>query len=175
VSHGTRIALVAAVAENGVIGLSGALPWRLSSDMRRFRRLTLGKPVVMGRKTFESIGKPLADRVNIVVSGRPDFAPKGVVVAPDLDRALALARQHAGAGGEVMVIGGGAIYAAAIGRADRLYITHVAASPPGDTHFPPIDPDAWQAVSREAVPAGDKDTAATTFVVYERTGTGASG
>jgi dihydrofolate reductase len=170
-----EIVLIAAVADNGVIGFRGALPWRLKSDQRRFRAMTMGKPVVMGRKTFESIGKPLVDRVNIVVSARSDFAPEGVVVAPDLDRALAVAHQHAGTGGEVMVIGGGAIYAAAIGRADRLYITHVAASPPGDTHFPPIDPDTWRAVSQEAVPAGEKDSAASTFVVYERAGTGASG
>ncbi len=172
---GVRVALVAAVAENGVIGTGGDMPWRLSSDLRRFKRLTMGKPVVMGRKTFESIGKPLAGRVNIVVSRQPGFAPGGVLVAADLDAALDLARTQIGAGDEMMVIGGGQIYAATIGRADRLYITHVAASPDGDTHFPPIDPAVWRVVSREAVPAGDKDSAATTFVVYERVGTGTSG
>ncbi len=163
-----RLALVAAVAENGVIGTDGALPWRLSSDMRRFKRLTMGKPVVMGRRTFESIGKPLVGRVNIVVSGRPGFGAEGVVVARDLEQARALAEQHAGEGGEVMVIGGGVLYAAAIARADRLYITHVATAPEGDTYFPAIDPDAWRVVSREAVPAGDSDSAPTTFVTYER-------
>ncbi len=167
---GVRVALVAAVAENGVIGSGGRMPWRLSTDLRRFKQLTMGKPVVMGRKTFESIGKPLAGRVNIVISRQPDLAPDGALVATDLDEALALARAHADAGDVAMVIGGGQIYAAAISRADRLYITHVAASPAGDTYFPSIDPAEWRVISREAVPAGDEDSVATTFVVYERVG-----
>ena len=162
-----RIALIAAVAENGVIGDRQKLPWRLSSDQRRFRQLTLGKPVVMGRKTFAAIGRALDGRVNIVVSRGGDVAP-GALAAGNLPDALALAARHAGPGGEVMVIGGGEIYAEAIGRADRLYITHVAAAPDGDTRFPPIDPAVWRPVSREEVPAGAKDSAATTFVVYER-------
>lgn len=166
------VALVAAVARNGVIGNGGRLPWRLSTDMQRFKRLTMGKPVVMGRKTFETIGKPLAGRVNIVVTRDPARLPPGVMTAPDLDAALALAEREARAAGatELMVIGGGEIYAAAIGRADRLYITHVEASPAGDVVFPPIDPTVWKGVKSERIAAGEKNSEATTFAVYEQTG-----
>jgi dihydrofolate reductase len=164
------VALVAAVAENGVIGAAGAMPWRLATDMKRFRVLTMGKPVIMGRKTFASIGKPLAGRTNIVVTRRRDFAADGVLVAASLDEALAAGAEAAGetGAGEVMVIGGGEIYALAMPHADRLYITQVHARPEGDAHFPPIDPATWRAVAREEVPAGEKDTASTTFVTYER-------
>jgi len=174
---GVRIALIAAVARNGVIGDGLALPWRLSTDMRRFKRLTLGKPVIMGRKTFETIGKPLAGRLNIVVTRQRDMQIAGVSVAPSLDAALAIAAEEAAkaGAGETMVIGGGEIYAAAIGRADRLYITHVEASPQGDAHFPPIDPATWKSVESERVPAGEKDSVATTFAVYERIGAAAFG
>jgi dihydrofolate reductase len=175
--NGIRLSVIAAVAENGVIGDRNGLPWKLSSDMKRFKAITMGKPVVMGRKTFEAIGKPLAGRVNIVVSRRSDFAPKGVTVAPSLEAALVAAEAGARATGdeEIMVIGGGEIYRAAIGLADRLYITHVEAAPEGDAHFPAIDPARWRAVSAERLPAGPKDTAATTFVVYERIDPSVSG
>ena len=162
-----RLALIAAVARNGVIGAGQGLPWRLSSDMQRFRRLTMGKPVIMGRRTFQSIGKPLSGRLNIVVTRGGGTFPEGVQVASGLDAAIGLAGIEAPAD-EIMVIGGGAIYAAAIGRADRLYITHVEATPEGDTHFPAIAPRVWAAMSRERLPAGEKDTAATEFVVYDR-------
>ena len=161
-----RVSLVAAVATNGVIGDDGRLPWRLSSDLRRFKTLTFGKPVVMGRKTFDTIGKPLVGRDNIVVTRQGGFAPAGVTVAASLDAALA--RAAAGGTSEIMVLGGGEIYAQAIGRADRLYITHVDAAPAGDTRFPVIDPAVWQAIAEEALPAGDKDSAATRFVTYDR-------
>jgi dihydrofolate reductase len=175
VSGGPRVSLIAAVAANGVIGDRGALPWRLSSDQKRFRRLTMGKPVVMGRKTFESIGKPLEGRDNIVVSRRPGFAADGVTVASGLAAALAVAATSARASGgdEIMVIGGGEVYAAALRLADRLYITHVDAKPGGDARFPTIDPAVWRVVSREQLPAGERDTAATAFAVYERVGDGA--
>jgi dihydrofolate reductase len=175
--NGIRLSIVAAVAENGVIGSGSALPWRLSTDLKRFKALTMGKPVVMGRKTFETIGKPLAGRFNLVVTRQGGFAPEGVTVAPSLEAALMAAEEEARATGddEVMVIGGGEIYRAAIGLADRLYITHVEASPEGDTHFPPIDPAHWRAASAERLPAGPKDSAATTFVVYERIGQAVSG
>ena len=163
------VALISAVARNGVIGADNAMPWRLRTDLQRFKQLTFGKPVVMGRRTFESLGKPLAGRLNIVVTRQSGYAPEGVTVAPGLEAALAIAAAEAGPSGEVMVIGGGQLYAEAIGRADRLYITHVDAAPEGDTHFPTIDPAVWSAVSRQAVPAGEKDSAATEFVVYERT------
>ena len=169
---GLTLSLIAAVAENGVIGADGGMPWRLSTDQKRFRRLTMGKPVIMGRKTYESIGKPLQGRVNIVVSKQADFRPEGVRIAPNFSAALILAEEIARATGdeEIMVMGGGQVYEAAIGLADRLYITHVAASPAGDAHFPVIDPAVWRAVSAEQVPAGDKDSVATTFVTYERLG-----
>jgi dihydrofolate reductase len=165
-----RIALIAAVAANGVIGDGGGMPWRLSTDMKRFRALTMGKPVVVGRKTYETFGKPLAGRTNIVVTRQSDYRPPGVLVAGSLDQALKLAAEAAAAAGgdEVMVLGGGEIYAAVIAAADRLYITHVEAEPAGNTHFPAIDPRVWRVVSREAVAAGEKDSAATIFTVYER-------
>ena len=152
------------------------MPWRLRSDMQRFRRITLGKPVIMGRKTFETIGKPLDGRVNIVVTRRASFAPAGVEAAPTLKAAISHARAEARAAGveEVMVIGGGEIYAAAMPFADRLYITHVEATPEGDVHFPDIDAAVWQPVSTESVAMGPNDSAATRFVVYERTAASSS-
>lgn len=167
---GIRLSLIAAVAENGVVGAGDAMPWRLSSDMKRFKSLTMGKPVIMGRKTFETIGKPLTGRVNIVISRNSDFAPDGVIVASTLEAGLAKAEEgaRAAAGEEIMVIGGGEIYHAAIDLAERLYITHVEASPEGDTQFPPINPALWRATTAERLPPGPKDSAATNFVVYER-------
>lgn len=164
------IALIAAIADNGVIGDGDDLPWRLSTDLRRFKALTLGKPVIMGRRTFATVGKPLAGRTNIVVTRQVGFAPAGVTVAHDLDAALALARDAARAAGvaEAMVIGGGEIYAQAMPVAGRLYVTQVHASPPGTVHFPVIAADTWRPVSSEDFPSGEKDTAATTFIVYER-------
>jgi dihydrofolate reductase len=165
-----RIALIAAVASNGVIGAGGGMPWRLSTDMQRFKRLTMNKPVLMGRKTFASIGKALPGRANIVIS-RHGLGPlKDVFVQPNLERALEVAAMHAARLGatEIMVIGGGELYAEAIGKADRLYITHVDAHPTGDTFFPPIDPLIWRPASSERIAAGPADTAATTFTVYER-------
>ena len=161
------VAIVAAVAENGIIGVRQAMPWRLSSDMQRFKRLTMGKPVIMGRKTYDSIGRPLAGRLNIVVT-RQSLAGEGVVIAPSLEAALVIAEERGGGADEVMVIGGGQLYAAAIDLVDRLYVTHVEATPEGDTRFPIIDPAVWKAVSAERLPASEKDSAATTFVVYER-------
>src|SRR5580704_12522812 len=136
------LVLVAAVAENGVIGRDGGLPWRLKTDLRRFRALTVGHPVVMGRKTYLSFGKPLKGRTNIVVTRDPAFAAAGVVVAPNLEAALEAAQGDAlRRGAAAIVIGGGAdIYAATIERASRLEITRVHARPEGDTEFPAIDP-----------------------------------
>ncbi len=172
-----RISLIAAVAANRVIGDGSGMPWRLSTDMKRFKALTMGKPVVVGRKTFETLGKPLPGRTNIVVTRRAGFRPEGVIVAVDLDSALVQAQHVAAETGadEVMVIGGGEIYAAAIAAADRLYITHVDAEPVGNTRFPSIDPMVWRATRREPVPAGEKDSAATVFTVYERIAAAESG
>jgi len=167
-----KISLIAAVGANGVIGDGKGMPWRLSTDMKRFRQITMGKPVVVGRTTFETFGKPLPGRTNIVVTRRSDYRPDGALIAASPAAALDLAADvlAESGGDEVMVIGGGEIYAAILARADRLYITHVAAEPAGSAHFPPIDPAIWQAVSRETVPSGERDSAATEFVVYERAG-----
>ena len=167
-----RLSIIAAVAANGVIGDGTGMPWRLSTDMQRFRALTMGKPVVVGRKTFETFGKPLAGRTNIVVSRRQDYRPEGAIVVNSLDAALALAEDTAreAGGDEVMILGGGEIYAAAMDRADRLYITHVEAEPDGSVRLPPIDPAEWRAASTERVPAGERDSAASVFSVYERIG-----
>jgi dihydrofolate reductase len=141
------IAIVVAMDRNRVIGARGRLPWRLSVDLKRFKALTLGHAVIMGRKTFESIGKPLAGRKNIVVSRRKDFAAEGCDVARSLDEAL-----QAAGGGDVYVIGGGEIYAQALPRADRLYVTEIDTEVAGgDAFFPAIDPAAWKLV--EDVPA----------------------
>ncbi len=166
------IVIHAAVADNNVIGREGGLPWRLSTDMKRFKAGTMGKPVVMGRKTWESFPKrPLPGRLNIVVTRDPAFRAAEAEVVRSLDDAFALARLRgrcmAGAD-EICVIGGGQIYAQAMPLADRLAITHVHASPDGDTFFPAIDPLIWTAVSSEDVPAGERDSHATCFTVYEK-------
>jgi dihydrofolate reductase len=163
------ISLIAAVAENGVIGVGGGLPWRLSTDMRRFKALTLGKPVVMGRRTAESLGSPLVDRTNIVIASR-ELADPGFLRVTSLGEALEVAGEAVDAlgGNEIMIIGGGAVYAAAIDRADRIYITLVRATVEGDTYFPTIDPAKWQAMSSEEIPAGERDSHPTRFTIYGR-------
>jgi dihydrofolate reductase len=164
------IVFVVAVAENGVIGLRGSLPWKVKADLRLFRRITMGKPIVMGRRTYVSIGKPLDGRANIVVTRNRDFASQGVDVAYSLSEAVRLAEAAArrlGAG-EICIIGGGEIFAEAFPRADRLHVTHVGASPQGDAYFPPIDHEQWLEVHRESLPPADGDTAEAVYVIYER-------
>lgn len=165
-----RIAFVVAAGENGVIGRDGGLPWRLSSDLKRFKQITMGKPLVMGRKTFESIGKPLPGRDNIVVTRSRDFAPEGVHVAASIDEALALAEEKAAERGvdEIAVIGGGEIYAALIGRAERIYLSRVHVAPQGDTRLPPIEPDEWRETAREDHAAGERDSAAFSLITLDR-------
>ncbi|MBN9025177.1 MAG: dihydrofolate reductase [Rhizobiales bacterium] len=163
-----QLSIIAAVAENGVIGNDGDMPWKLSTDLKRFKAITSGKPVIMGRKTFASIGRPLPNRVNIVVTRDKEFGAPGVVSVETLDAAIGAAEAAAAEPAEAMVIGGGEIYRAFMDRADRLYITHVDAAPSGDTHFPAIDPAVWEPVSTEEVPAGASDTAATRFTIYQR-------
>ncbi len=171
-----RLSMIAAVAENSVIGADGAMPWKLSTDLRRFRSITTGKPVIMGRKTYLSIGRPLPNRVNIVVSRDGAFNPEGVVVVPTLEAAISAAIAAAAASDtvEAIVIGGGEIYRAYLDQADRLYITHVEAAPAGDVTFPAIDPARWRAVSTDSVPAGPADSLATHFTIYERIGSAAA-
>ncbi len=169
------LVLVAAVAENGVIGRANALPWRLNSDRAHFRALTLGYPVVMGRKTYQSIGAPLAGRTNIVVSRDCAFSAPRILVAGSLDQALSAARGDALRRGAeaIMVVGGTEIYAQTMPAASRLEITCVHAKPEGDTVFPAIDPAQWRETTRKQAPMSEGDTAAFTFVTYERVPSGA--
>jgi dihydrofolate reductase len=164
------IVLVAAVADNGVIGSDGRLPWRMKSDLRHFRTVTWGKPVVMGRKTFLSIGKPLPGRTNIVVTRDAAFAARGVLVVPSVPTALAVG--HADVlrrgGGEIAVIGGADIYAQTLAVANRLVITRVHLRPDGDTTFPPIDPALWTEVERNEHAAGSGDDAGFAVLIYRR-------
>jgi dihydrofolate reductase len=163
---------VVAMARNGVIGRDGGLPWHISGDLKYFKRVTMGKPVVMGRKTYESIGRPLPGRCNIVVTRNAAFQPEGIVKADSLTEALAAGQAAAEAAGaeEVCIIGGGEIFAATLDRARRLYVTEIEADPAGDTFFPDIDPTLWQEVSRETVPPGSEspETPGYAFLVYER-------
>jgi dihydrofolate reductase len=142
------ISIIAAVASNGVIGKEGKLPWNLPADLRRFRELTVGHLLIMGRKTYESIGRPLPERRTIVVSRRLGFAAEGVVTAGSLSRALDLAAGEE----EVFVCGGGEIYRQALPLADRIYLTLLDSPWDGDTFFPPIPPDSFAEVSRQPCP-----------------------
>lgn len=163
-----QIVLIAAVADNGVIGRGGTMPWRLKSDMRHFIALTRGKPVVMGRKTYESTHiKPLPNRTNIVVTRDKNFTAPGVLVTSSLEAALEAARGDAlRRGTDIMVIGGGDIYVQAMPLAGRLEITQIHMTPEGDSLFPAIDPAVWREAAREAHPAGPDDDAAYDFVSY---------
>jgi dihydrofolate reductase len=164
------LVLVAAVADNGVIGRGGGLPWRLGTDLRRFRRMTVRHPVVMGRKTYLAIGKPLKERTGIVLTRDPAFAGTGIVVAPCLNAALKVARADALRRGvaAIMLIGGADLYVQSIGIAARLEITRVHMSPQGDAVFPTIDPAQWRETARCDYPAGPGDDAPFTAVTYER-------
>ena len=161
----TRIALVVAVARNGVIGRDGGLPWHLSSDLKRFKDITMGKPVIMGRKTWESLPKkPLPGRPNIVITRQKDFAAEGATVAATPEAALA----EAGPVDEVAIIGGGEIYRMFMPLAHRLYLTEVDLDAGGDTHFPEINPRHWREVAREEHPQGPKDSAPFTLRILDR-------
>jgi dihydrofolate reductase len=164
------IVLVAAIAENGVIGRGNALPWRLKSDMQHFRAVTMGKPVVMGRKTFLSIGKPLPGRTTIVVSRDPAFAAPGIVVAANLDSALAVARGDAlrRNADAIIVAGGAEIYEQVLPQASQLAITHVHKNVDGDARFPNIDPALWREAERSEHPPAAEDEAPFAFVSYAR-------
>jgi dihydrofolate reductase len=161
-----RLAIVVAVAANGTIGANGTLPWRLPGDLRRFRSLTTGHAVVMGRRTWESIGRPLPDRQNIVVTRSRDFAAAGAEIAHSLDEALRLARLPA----PVFCIGGAELYREALPRADALYVTEIARAVPGDTVFPPFDRHEWREAAREKRPPDDPDALPYDFVTYLRRG-----
>ncbi|GAB2183667.1 dihydrofolate reductase [Roseibium sp. LAB1] len=166
-----ELVLIAAVARNGIIGADNDMPWRLPSDLKYFKQLTLGKPVIMGRKTFLSFGgKPLPGRPHVIVSRDPDYAPEGAEAATSFEAALQRGAELADDLGvdQVMCIGGGQLYAQAIDNADRLEITEVDAQPSGDTRFPHIDPAVWQEVRREPGLRTDRDSTDFTFVTYRR-------
>lgn len=153
------LSLIVAVAENGVIGRDNALPWHISEDLRYFKQVTTGKTVIMGRKTYQSIGRPLPNRTNIVVTRDPAFRAEGVIIASGLDDALAKA-----GGSEAVVIGGSSLFQETLPRADRFYLTEIHRAYEGDVHFPDWDRGPWREVKRQDV-AGDPDIS---FLVFER-------
>jgi len=162
-SGGPRLIAVVAAAEGGVIGKEGQLPWHLPADLRHFKAHTLGKPILMGRRTFESIGKPLPGRLNVVVSSGPAF--EGCLAARSLDEALAL--PEVAAAQEVAVIGGARLYAEALPRLDELFLTRVHGSFEGDAFFH-FDPEGWELIASEDHPADERNAWAMTFERWRR-------
>lgn len=158
------ISLIVAMDRNRLIGRGNALPWRLPADLQHFKAVTLGKPIVMGRKTYESIGRPLPGRHNIVISRNPAFSAPGCTVVPSVDAALAAAGEVA----EVMVIGGAQLYAETLPRAQRIYLTRIDAGFDGDAWFPALDADVWQECQRAEHVPDDKNPYPYTFLVLER-------
>ena len=165
-----RLSIIVAASQNNVIGNDGGMPWRLSNDLQRFKKLSLGKPIIMGRKTFDSIGKPLPGRTNIVVTRDKEWQSPGAVNVQSLDRAIELAGEIASSTGEeeIFVIGGGEIYRQALDSADRIYLTRVQADIEGDTDFPELQGEDWRPSHEEHVPADQKNSHPTTFVVLDR-------
>ena len=165
-----KFAIVVAAAKNGIIGKDNRLLWRLKSDLRRFRSLTIGKPVIMGRKTYDSIGKPLPDRTSIVVTRNPDFEQEGVIVAATIEQAIERAVTVAEKSGveEIMIAGGSEVYRQMFPQTDRIYMTEVALEPDGDAFFPGIDPLQFRETKRVEHKAGIDDEAAFAFVDYAR-------
>jgi dihydrofolate reductase len=171
------LAIVVAVADNGVIGRNNQLPWRLPNDLQYFKRVTLGKVVIMGRKTFESIGKPLPNRTNVVISRQPHFIADGTIVVQSLSQGMEFARNNAlaSADGEVMVIGGAQIYTESLPLTQRLYLTQVHGEIAGDAFFPVINWREWKEVRRERHSADEKNPYDYSFVVLDRVDTPAGG
>lgn len=164
------VTFVVAVAENGVIGRNGQLPWRMPSDLKRFRQVTLGKPVIMGRKTYESIGKPLDGRDNIVVTRQQSFSAPGVHVVDTVAGAIALGRDFATRRGadEIAIIGGAEVFRAALPLAQRIYLTLVHGRPDGDVVLDAFDPQTWRETAREPMQQGTGDQFAADFIVLDR-------
>lgn len=159
-----RLSAIVAMASNRVIGANNQLPWRLPADLARFKRLTLGHTLVMGRKTYESIGRPLPGRTMIVVTRQRDYAPQGVKVAHSVDEALALAQGD----DEVFIIGGAELYAQTMDRLDRLYLTRIDRDFPGDVSFPEVDLSTWKLLEQEHHPASTPEALPYAFLTYER-------
>lgn len=170
-----NLSIIVAVAENGVIGREGGLPWHLSSDLRRFKRLTMGHAILMGRKTWESIGRPLPGRTSIVISRQADYQPghDGVLVVTNLDEALALARRHNAESDvetdEAFLIGGARIYDMSLPHANRLLVTRVHAEIEGDVYFPQIDWSNWKLLEEESHDADEKNDYPHTYQLWQRT------
>jgi len=169
-----RVSLIVAMAENRVIGLDGALPWRLSEDLKFFKAVTMGHPIIMGRKTYQSVGAALPGRTNIVITRNREFETDDAEITFDLDEALqqAMAVEELwgqdNADQEVFVIGGGQIYAQALDRADRIYLTEIRAAPPGDAFFPEIDKNAWRETDRQNREPESDGGPAYSFVILDR-------
>ncbi len=164
------IALVVAMGENRAIGRDGGLPWRLSSDLRIFRKITMDKPIIMGRRTFSSLPRVLDGRLNIVLTRNAAFEAPGAVMASTLEEALDVARREARRTGvdEIMVIGGADVFSAVLPQAGRIYLTEVGAAPDADTWFPEFEGSEWREVSRQHHARGPRDDYAFSFVVLER-------
>jgi dihydrofolate reductase len=158
------ISIIVAASTNNVIGVQGELPWKISDDLKRFKQLTMGKPIVMGRLTWESIGRPLPGRQNIVITRQPDFSAEGCDVVASPVAALDVA----GDAEEVMIIGGGQIYDLFLPKAGRLYVTRVHTEIEGDAFFPAIDADSWELVDREGFAVSEANEFAFEFRTYER-------
>lgn len=158
------LSLIVAVARNGVIGAGGKLPWHLPADLKRFKKLTLGHPVIIGRRTFESIGKPLPGRTNIVVTRQADCKICGCLVADSFEKAIELCQEA----DEIFVLGGASLYEQALPRADRLYLTQIHADFEGDVRMPPLDLSRWKEISREDRPADAGNPYSYSFLTYER-------
>lgn len=169
---GPHVVIIVAVAENGVIGAGGSIPWRLKADQQRLKAITMNKPVVMGRKTFESLRRPLPGRTNIVVTRDPDYRASGAVVTTSFEhaRAIALGDALRRSASEIAIIGGAEIYAQWMDVADRLDVTEVHARPEGDTRFAAIDATRWEEVSRVRNPADPDNSADFSYVTYRRRG-----
>lgn len=159
------ISMIAALDKKRGIGRGGRLPWHLSTDIRRFKALTIGHHVIMGRKTFNSIGRPLPGRTNIVVTRKRSYQPEGVLVVHSIKDAIKTAKQNGET--EAFIIGGGQLFTQALALADRLYLTHVHTESQADTFFPELS-DQWSVISMEEVPEGEKDDFSTTLIVYKR-------
>jgi len=163
-----QLCIIAAISENGVIGRGGDLPWHLSADLKRFRKLTTGHHILMGRKTWDSIGRPLPERTSIVITRQQNFQAPGAKVVRSLDQAIELSNKIEGGDGKSFIIGGAQIYEAALPLAQRLYITRVHADVEGDIHFPQIDFSNWQLIEDERFEADERNPLPYSFRIYER-------
>jgi dihydrofolate reductase len=162
------LSLLVAASTTGVIGRDNALPWKLSADLRRFRRLTTGHAIIMGRKTYETIGRPLPERTNIVITRQVGFAAPGCEVVATIDAAIAKAQAIHGVSDEVFIVGGAEIYRQTLDRADRLYLTQVETDAPGDAYLPPIDLAEWRLVEVSRHAADDRNEHPHTFAIYDK-------